>query len=254
MIYGQKTTNEFTILAACDSSYLYKYAKSFITSCGVVKNNVHIHLVSSDQQDIDYLEFLKKGYTILNPTGYFTYSYDNTINGKKLNDLKEPELTERKVYYQCSRFRIIEEIVNCDILILDIDSLILKNIEVLDADVGLFFRHNFKSKHKDPWLTEAGQIPAGIVYCSKNHLDFFSIVNQTIESDRKLSGLEQMGLLRAFQHFKDKRYKEISLDFFDWKMTEGTPIWTAKGNKGKTTPRFLSKQKEILRSFPLGEK
>lgn len=244
MIYGE-TTEEFTIFAACDSVYLWDHGKGFVCSCALAKNNVHIHVSSASGKDRKYLKFLEEGYKILYPDGHFTSSYDEV-------DLGGKNAQERKTYFACNRFLIADQVIKCDVLILDIDCFLMSHIEPFDGDVGLFFRE--RRKDASPWNEEGNLVAAGAVYCSKHHLDFFSKVKEIINENDFKWFLDQVALIRAYQVLNDKKYITIGEKFLDWSFRKNSKIWTGKGTKKSLDPTYSAKHKEFRKKFPISEK
>lgn len=242
MIYGE-TTDKFTIFTSCDPVYLKEHAKGLVTSCALNKNNVHIHVTNPKDYDLKYLEYLQAGYNILCPELCMTYSYD-TI------DLKNYNKEQRKTFYACNRFIVGPEVIKGNCLLLDVDCFIMEHIDPIDADIGLYLRND---KYPE-WGGLAGKIAAGSVYCDYNHLDFLVYTKDFIESNKMLWFVDQVALLKAFEHYTDKKYYFFDNKYLDWDFKPNTKIWTGKGTRKSLDATYGAKHKEFKRKFPLNEK
>lgn len=242
MIYGN-TTDEFTIFASCDNVYLKDHSKGFVTSCALAKNNVHIHITNPTEDSFKYLEYLKTGYSLLYPEGSMTTSYD-TI------DISTYTAKQRRTFYSCNRFMVLNQVVNCDILILDIDCLVMKHIDNLDCDIGLFLREDLMVKE---WQGLAGKVAAGAVYINKNHLDFIDHVSNFINSNSMIWYLDQVALYDAFLKFSNKKYMFFDNKFMDWEFKMGSAIWTGKGDRKSLNAVYTKKHKDFKKHFPIAE-
>lgn len=247
MIIGT-TTEEFTIMAACDSVYLRDHAKGFITSCALAQNNVHIHVTNPSEEDNKYLQFLCEGYKILYPEGHMTTSHDNM-------DTSSFTKSERRTFYACNRYIVVPDVVKCNVLILDIDCFVMSNIVPFEEDVGLYLR---KPIGNDKWEIEGNKLAAGAVYVNKNHLDFIGYTKEVILdhiSRREMRWfLDQLALIRAYDHFPEKKYVTITEKFLDWSFRKNSKIWTGKGSKKSLDATYGAKHKEFKNKFPLNEK
>ena len=242
MIYGE-TSTEFCILASCDAKYLYDHAKGLVSSCALAKNNVHIHVTNPTDKEHEYLKYLKAGYSMMYPEGIMTTSYD-TIDISKYN--KE----QRKTFYACNRFIVAPDIVKSDILILDVDCYLMQHIDPLDCDVGIFYRPNESNKL---WKGLATKVAAGILYCSKNNLDFLQNVKNFIMNNKLDWYLDQVALYAVYMEFPKKKYHIFDNKFMDWEFKKGTKIWTGKGPRKALNATYGNMHKEFNRKFPLKE-
>jgi len=240
MIYG-KTGTEFTLMAACDEKYLIHHAKGFTASAAIAKNNVHLHVTNPTERGHKYLEFLGAGYEILHPDGVFTTSYD-TID---ISIYKRIEYL--KTFYACNRFLVAADVMQADMLLVDIDCFIMKHIDNIDADVGLFLRDE---KYKE-WNGEAGKVAAGVVYVNKNHKDFLEPVKEFIDNNKKHWFVDQVALKRAYEAFPTKRYHVFNNKFMDWDFKSNTVIWTGKGDRKTSNAIYTNKHKEFKNLFPI---
>jgi len=241
MIYG-KTSTDFTLMAACDEKYLLDHAKGFTSSAALAKNNIHLHVTNPTDKGLKYLEFLSAGYNILYPEGKCTTSYD-TI------DISLYKRTEyKKTFYACNRFLVAADVMQADILLLDIDCFIMKHIDNIDADIGLYLRTGNIYKE---WNGEAGQVAAGVVYIKKEHKDFLHVVKDFIDNNKKHWFVDQVALKRAYEAFPKKRYHVFDNKFMDWDFKPNTTIWTGKGDRKTLNAIYTNKHKEFKNLFPI---
>jgi hypothetical protein len=239
MIHGN-TGKDFTLMASCDEKYLLDHAKGFVTSAALAKNNVHLHVTNPKARVHQYLEFLGKGYAILYPEGIYTTSFDQL-------DINHLSGEYRKTWYACNRFLVAADVMQTDILLLDIDCLIMKHIDNIDSDIGLFLRDE---EYKE-WDGEAGKVAAGAVYINQNHKDFLFVVKDFIENNKKHWFVDQVALKRAYEAFPNKRYHVFDNKFMDWDFKPNTTIWTGKGPRKALNAVYTGKHKEFRHKFPI---
>jgi len=242
MIHGE-TGKEFCILASCDAKYLYDHAKGLVSSCALAKNNVHIHVTNPTDKEHQYLEYLKVGYSMMYSEGNMTTSYD-TIDISKYNN------NQKKTFYACNRFIVAPEIVKSDVLILDVDCYLMQHIDPIDCDIGLFYRPN--ENHKE-WGGLAAKVAAGVLYSSKNSLDFFTYVKEYILSNKLNWYVDQVALYKAYNFYSNKKYYIFDNKFMDWDFKSGTKIWTGKGPRKYMNSTYSKMLNDFKRKFPLKE-
>jgi hypothetical protein len=242
MIYGE-TGKEFSIMASCDANYLHDHAKGLVSSCALAKNNVHIHVTNPTEKEHRYLEYLKAGYTMIYSEGTMTSSYD-TIDISKYNN------NQKKTFYACNRFIVAPEIVKSDILILDIDCYLMQHIDVLDCDIGLFYRPENNARE---WKGLAGKVAAGTLYASKNSLDFIVYAKEFILSNKLDWFLDQVALYESYNKFPNKKYHMFDNNFMDWEFKSNTKIWTGKGARKFMNTTYSNMLNGFKNKFPLKE-
>ena len=242
MIHGQ-TSSEFCIMASCDGKYLHDHAKGLVSSCAIAKNNVHIHVTNPRDKEHRYLDYLKAGYSMMNPEGIMTTSYD-TIDISKHND------KQKKTFYACNRFIVAPEIVKSDVLILDVDCYLMEHIDLLDCDVGLFLRNDNAYKE---WGGIAGKVAAGAVFVKKEHIDFLNYVKDFITNNKLDWFVDQVALYKAYKEFSHKNYYKFDNTFMDWDFKPNTKIWTGKGPRKSQNATYGKKHKEFRSRFQLKE-
>jgi hypothetical protein len=172
-----------------------------------------------------------------------TTSYD-TIDISKYNN------NQKKTFYACNRFIVAPEIVKSDILILDIDCYLMQHIDVLDCDIGLFYRPNETCKE---WEGLAGKIAAGALYASKNSLDFIVFAKEFILSNKLDWYLDQVALYESYNKFSNKKYHMFDNNFIDWDFKPNTKIWTGKGARKFMNATYSNMLNSFKRKFPLKE-
>jgi hypothetical protein len=247
MIIGN-TTQEFTILAACDPIYLRNYTKGLVVSSALAANNLHLHVTNPEKNDLNYLNYLKLGYDLLAKNSTMTISHD-MIDISSFND------DEKRTFYACNRFIVAPQVVKGDVLILDVDSLIMQPIEKPKGDVGLFFRKDTKTinqNHKH-WGKLGKKIMAGAVYCSYDKLEFLQYVKNFIETNEYIWLLDQVALFRAYEHFNTYNYNYFDELFLDWHFRKDSYIWSGKNRSKRENPVYLKKDHIFKNHFPIKE-
>jgi len=244
MIIGN-TTEEFTLLAACDSVYLKNFAKGFVTSCALAGNNSHIHVTNPTEEDKEYVNYLNEGYKRLNIINKMTFSYDYL-------DISNYTSKEKITFYACNRFIVAPEVVKGDILILDIDSVIMKYVPNFQYDVMLYFSNNPKHKmyHDKVWGNYAKRVMAGAVYCSYQHINYLVKVKDFILNNRMAWYLDQVALVKTYKTYKDKNIGRFADEFLDMKFREDSYIWSSKG-KSKYFKVYQNKLKDLDLKFSM---
>jgi hypothetical protein len=241
MIIGN-TTEDFTLLASCDSVYLRDHAKGFVTSCAIHKNNVHIHVTNPTEHDHKYLTFLGEGYKILYPEGSITTSYDTIDITKYTKD-------ERKTFYACNRFVIGESVIKSDVLILDVDCYIRDNIGPFEGDVGLFFRTPIGKG----WYKEGTKVAAGAVFCKYKHIDFLKTVTDIINENKLVWLVDQVALYEAYKKHPEKVFTKLDKKFLDWEFKQDSKIWTGKGPRKTSDRNYTEEHIKLKNIFPIDE-
>lgn len=245
MIYGE-TGKDFTIMAVCDSIYLQRYSLGLVVSGAIHSNNIHLHVTNPSEIDNQYLLYLKKVFESLNTKNLFTTSFD-TLDISNLNS------DEKKCFYTYCRLLVAKSISRCDILILDIDSLIMKPIIKPNSDIGIFLRKDGKEKvSQKPWGTLGRKVLAGIIYCSQNNLDFFDYMQNTIEAGPKIWGLDQVALYHAYKQFADmnKAITYFDSNMLDWHFTNQSSIWTGKNRLKDQNTTYLKAYNNYVNQSP----
>jgi hypothetical protein len=135
--------------------------------------------------------------------------------------------------YAALRFRKLPELLRKheSVLVLDIDSLIMKPIEIApEYDMGLFFR---------PWKTKDNlRILAAMSYFTPRAMEFAEMVAEKLDVvGLKWTG-DQLMLWRTYEAIGHK-FNILSIDreMLDWEDMNRACVYTAKGPR-KSTPEF----------------
>ena len=188
--------NDATIFTACDSIYFNKYVYGFSKSIAKLKSkNLHIHFINPSKTDIDIVSEIKLDFT-KNSNKVLTCSYEEVRINE--NDIIN------KVYYASSRYLIQEFFAISKCLIVDIDSIFLKNFEFPLEDLGFLF------VTRPIPLT----VKAGCFYYTKNAKEFIKFNNKLImHLFYKGYGwfTDQFSLFVSYEKFKN----EISIFKFE---------------------------------------
>lgn len=247
MIYGN-TTENFTLLASCDSVYLMNYSKGLVASSALAGNNLHIHVTNPNESDLKYLEYLKAGFKSLNNTEVMTTSYDTL-------PIAHLDPTQKIVFYSSNRFIVAPEIARGDLLIIDIDSLIMNHIENIEQDIGLFFRTGPVIHKGVPyWGKKAKRVMAGSVFCKFKNIEFLKDVKNFINQNEMIWHVDQVALLLTYKHYKKilscallKRYH------LDWHFSDDTLIWSGKNKAKDNNKTFIRKYNEFANKITITE-
>lgn len=247
MIIGN-TTEEFTLLAACDSVYLRKYSKGLVASSALAGNNLHLHVTNPSESDLKYIDYLKAAYKSLSASHVMTSSYD-TLPIAHLND------DEKRCFYACNRFIVAPEIVRGDVLIIDIDSLIMYHVENLREDIGLYFRTGDVIRSGvPPWGKKAKIIMAGSVYCKLKSMDFIRTARDFINQKEMVWHVDQVALWISYKQYKKQfNFKSFDHRHLDWHFMPDTLIWSGKNKSKDSNKAYMRKYREFESEIKIKE-
>ena len=233
---------KFCLFTSCDPKYLIEHARAYISSCAKAKNNVHLHVINASVNDWTYMQTLKMGYNILFPSGEMTISSEDT-------DLSTISQEQKRTYYACNRFIVASSIISQPMLITDIDCLIMKHIDPLETDLGIFLREPLPGVND--WEREGSRVAAGAVFVKETAKDFLESISQIILDNELRWFLDQTALSISYQHFKNKySCTAFGTDFMDWEFIDGTTIWTGKGDRKYSNPKYLGMKNYCYDAFP----
>lgn len=171
----QAIAKPVTILAACDEGYFQRFARSFLSTC--LKHStaaVHIHVINPSESTKLFFEHQK--------SNRVSFSFEQTAH------------TQRS-YYASSRFLVASSIFdkyNSDLLILDIDSVVVRNLDKVLKLVAHEAQDVFVTTMKNAWNPWNYHL-ATTVYLKnipriKDFLTYF--VNYYIQADHRLGHYE----------------------------------------------------------------
>lgn len=131
------------------------------------------------------------------------------------------DITEGRVESSLLRFKKLPDMLDDDVLVLDIDSIINEPIKIPKCDMALFFRPGMP-----PWREEL-HILAGASFWTKRAKPFAEGVRDRL-TDRW--GSDQIALWRTFQEmpFRFDIHK-LDQNFMSYDFRSNAAIWTAKG-------------------------
>ena len=188
-IGGDKPINE-TIFTTCDPIYFNKFFEGFSNSISSLKSkNLHVHLINPSKKNIEDVVVYKKKFKNMS-----NYSLTVSYQEMTLNENNK----KNKTYYASSRFLLQDffEISKC--LIVDIDSLFIKDFEYWNNDLGLLIDLN------KPVPTA---IKAGCFYFTSNAKEFLQFNNKLLAHliDKGYGWFaDQLSLYVSYQKYKDQ--------------------------------------------------
>ena len=225
--------SEPCIFAACDSKYFMEHASPFINSVSLAGKPVHIHVVNPTDECIVEANRLKE--LASSPV---TYTYN------ELELLDDPD--KMKCIYACLRFFILPHLLEKveQVMILDIDSVVLRNFRFPDKPCGLFVKEPVT--YLSDWIKEGTKIAAGIVYFDNSYLDKAEKLIEIINSLPKTWYADQVALNKLLtEHINYEDVFVFNGNFMDWNFLEGTVIWTGKGKSKYDNPRYVAMKKKM---------
>lgn len=225
----------FCLLTSCDSNYLKDHARAYIISCAKAENNVHLHVINAGADEWTYMKTLKMRYNILFPSGEMSISSENT-------DINNLSAEKKRTYYACNRFIVASSMITAPMCITDIDCLIMKHIDPLNTDLGLFLREPLPGVND--WEREGSRVAAGAVFVKETAKEFLESTTQIILDNELRWFLDQTALNISYQHFKTKySCTTFGPDFMDWEFLPDTTIWTGKGDRKYNNHKYLNMKK-----------
>jgi hypothetical protein len=182
------------------------------------------------------------GYKLMFPSGEMTISSEDT-------DLSRISDEHKRTYYACNRFIVASSIITQPMLITDIDCLIMKHINPLETDLGIFLREPLPGVND--WEREGSRVAAGAVFVKETAKEFLEGAAQIILDNEWRWFLDQNALSVSYQHFRNKyTCTAFGTDFMDWEFIDGTTIWTGKGDRKYSNPKYLGMKKHYYDAFP----
>ena len=221
------------IFASCDGNYFREHAASFVSSANIAGNNVHVHVV--------------------NPKEY-TKAQISDISGLKVNisvtfSLEYTSLAslEEKTYFASNRFmtgsQLLEEATR--VMIVDIDCLLMSHIEFPEnKDLGLFLRES--APGTSGWVALGTKVAAGMVFVTRDSKDFLLGVQRRILEHGLVWYVDQVALYEQFIDGgwdRNPRFFNFNNGHLDWEFTEGSKIWTGKGDRKNSNEVYVEKKK-----------
>ena len=190
--------------------------------------NLHIHIINPNDKDFILINQKQESFNN-NSDSSLTFSYENT----KL----EENAMLKKVYYASSRFLHHEFFNTSKCLIVDIDSLFLKDFDYPEEEIGIVL---------EPHRAISMQIKAGFFYFTKQSREFLNFNNKILlELTWKTIwwGVDQFSLFISYEKYKkDFNFYYFKDNFFSKKL-ENKPIYFPRGvNKN---------QEEFLKTYNL---
>ena len=218
-VRGDKPSNE-TIFTACDSIYFHNYALGLSYSIAKLNSkNLHIHIINPTKEIINNVIEIKNKFNFFSAYS-LTVSYEEIIldaNNKK-----------NKTYYASSRFLLQDFFAISKCLIVDIDSLFIKNFDFCSSDLGLVIDLN------KPVPTA---IKAGCFYFTKNAKEFLQFNNKLLAHliDKGYGWFaDQLSLYVSYQKFKDQYdIHMFDNEFMSKKLNDNPIMITNQRSDGK---------------------
>jgi hypothetical protein len=202
--------------------YYKKYAKAFVHSAIAHGNWVHVHIINADI-GLDKTE---------HPLASYSF---------------EEGTPRTREYYAANRFFIAPEILMANqaddmkLLILDIDCIIRKKIELPDAAVGLWMREPFGA---NDWERRGTRVAAGAVMYDSTAWLFAKTVADKIKALPEYWFADQVALAETMDEFAlGINVHNLANDpyFMNWDFSkdqlDNAAILTAKGDR-KNWPEY----------------
>jgi hypothetical protein len=223
------------LFSACDNNYFFDHACSFILSADKNNFNTHIHIVNPSADTIILTSKLKS--LVKNN---LTFSFNDV-------DITNWDPAWLYPYYASLRFLVLPEIIKHakKVIILDIDSLVLKEFKFPTKPVGYFLREE-NPRLPTSWEREGSRVNAGIVYFDINSMYHIRNLIRILNSLDLRWYRDQIALHRALNRIPIRLCHVFGNDFLDSDFLEDSFIWTGKGNRKYHSTAYLSKKNYYL--------
>jgi len=223
-INGDKPFNE-TIFTTCDSKYFINYAEGFLNSIAKLKSkNVHIHIINPLKKNIEDVVDFKERYKSVSSYS-LTVSFEETLLGENKD--------KNKTYYASSRFLLQDFFAISKCLIVDIDSLFIRDFDFCTNELGLTIDLN------KPVPTA---IKAGCFYFTSNAKEFLQFNNKLLAHliDKGYGWFaDQLSLYVTYQKYKDDfNIYKFEKGFMSKKISDNPTILTNQRIDEKTISDF----------------
>lgn len=209
------------ILASCDSVYFIEHAVAFCMSCSENNHDVHVNIINPNDEVKQLCQDIAGACKTK-----FTFSYEEY-------DLTNYTEEGKRSFYASSRFRYIPNILDVakKVLILDIDSLVMKPFDFPEKYCGYFPRD-------DEPLMEM-KVAAGAVYLTEEAYDVAMEIIAQLSGFDPIWFADQVSLYHAFPLDAER----FDNNFLDWEFSESSCIWTGKGDRKYNNQKYLEKKK-----------
>jgi hypothetical protein len=258
-VHGSCNQQGFFIYAACDCNYFNDFAWPFIRSAqekGIP--GVHLHIFNPTDQQLEQCRTVK-GLSITHEyvnLQLFQLAADrllkNKLNEQEQNQFdrtnnamikgNDQSLLERmqKTYYACARFiRLAEIFKDNSVLAVDIDAVVQKPIQRLDATNDIYI-HRITGR-KARFLAGGFYLhpSANSQQCLN---DYAGQLTNNINNDYLYWGLDQDILETVVPKYA---WAHLPIEYIDWGMNPNSYIWTAKGAR-KSLDVFVNEQRKYI--------
>tara|TARA_Y100001978_G_C23682621_1_gene429915 strand:+ start:41 stop:472 length:432 start_codon:yes stop_codon:yes gene_type:complete len=130
------------------------------------------------------------------------------------------------------------------VMVLDIDSLVMRGFRFPDKPCGLFVREPVT--YLSDWIKEGTKIFAGVVYFDRSYLDKSKQLIEIINSLPQEWYVDQVALNKLLtEHLNIDDVFVFNNYFADWNFIEGTAIWTGKGKSKTDNPKYVSMKQKM---------
>ena len=223
------------IFASCDGKYFQEHAAPFVSSANVARNNAHIHVINPDVDT----RALMRDFSLrkLNISMTLSLEYTNLTS------------VDETTYFASNRFMIASHLLDHvrRVMVLDIDCLIMSHIEFpQNIHLGLFLRES--APGTSGWVALGTKVAAGLVFVSRDSKEFLLGVQRRVFRHGLVWYVDQVAL---YEQYIDEgwegnpRFLNFNNGDLDWEFTEGSKIWTGKGERKHSNSIYLEKKKEF---------
>lgn len=238
------------IYAASDTKYFAEHGIEFITSCVENNNKCVVSIFPNLEESIDIQQSrLKTSLNSLKQKLTIESEKLLTIYLEEISEYSQFNIIENRSLYASYRFLKLYDILNIhqeDVLVLDIDSIVLKQLHPIEADLGFYLRLN-NNVGSNEYEKNGMKIAAGILFVSKNEKQFAFDLKEAILKRQIMWFVDQHALLEVYKKYKsDKHIFDFAeTKWLDWNFLNDTYIWTAKGESRKSDPTYINKKKDF---------
>ena len=230
----------FKLYASCDPVYLRDHAPTLIASAAEANNNLHIHIINGEGEEIRFMDSLRQKWERMTDA-HLSYTWAAQF-------APSHNSSEQRTIFACDRFVTVADVLQRgdrnSYLIIDVDCLIMKHIEEPSKSIGLFLRAPLPGSVG--WENEGSKIAAGAVYYHQSAAPFAKQVAERIRKGPHAWFLDQIALNETYELNRHKyTFEKFTPEFMDWEFIDGTTIWTGKGPRKYNNPKYVAKKNEF---------
>jgi hypothetical protein len=139
-----------------------------------------------------------------------------------------------KIFYAHLRYLRLPDLLTQDVLMLDIDSIINRPVEMTPCDMALFFR---------PWLTGGREVLMTASYWTPKAKPFAERIRDRLFTKQNKWGDDQIAVWKTYKELGEHfNIQTLDQNFVCYHFDREAPIWTCKGPARKDNATYLARR------------